>query len=220
MKKFELIATSLAPDGGQFTLHRRDGEFFISVDGRELMSTRQHHSESILAEVVCGKFEGQDISVLIGGLGFGFTLQSALAHMTSGSKITVAELMDCIIAWNKQPDIGGCHQWLMDHRVSLVEADVFELLERAKADYDAIILDVDNGPEAFSTLGNSRLYGPRGLRAIRSALRPGGYVGIWSAHANADFEKQLSLCGFEVERLKVRARPNKGAVHSIFIGRA
>ena len=167
------------------------------VDGNELMSTRQNHSEKVLAEITCSPYNGRDIDVLVGGLGFGFTLESVLERVTPGSRVVVAELMDCIVKWNRNKELPLAHQHLADPRVRLVPGDVVKLLKTKDGSYDVIIMDIDNGPEAFTTESNNVLYSAAGLNMMLRALKKGGTLGIWSASPNEKFARDMKKTGFQ-----------------------
>ncbi len=200
-------------DGSRLTLSEQDGHFYIRVNGDELMSTRRHHSEEKLAELGCSGIRSKEkASVLIGGLGFGFTLQETLNQLRPDSEVVVAELLPAIVEWNKMLPLGPA---LADKRVRMEMKDVRDCLPPAA--YDAILLDVDNGPEAFTRAANSHLYGDRGLKQLRAALKPGGCLAIWSAHASPPFEKQLTRIGFRVKTERARAHATAGGYHTIFL---
>ncbi len=181
------------------------------------MNSRMHGSEDALAELACkrlNKLEGA--RVLVGGLGMGFTLAAALAVLLPSAKLTVAELIAGVVDWNRGP-LGACAGYpLEDPRSNIHIGDVAELLQQATL-YDAILLDVDNGPEAMTHADNEWLYSAAGLRALIKSLRPQGIAAIWSASQNPDFSKRLRRAGFKVETRTVRARPGKGSRHTIFL---
>lgn len=218
MKQTILIDSATTPDGGEMSLHSHGDDYSIRINGRELMSSRQHNSEQILAEVVCKKYHKQAINVLVGGLGFGYTLKTVMDNIHEKSKVVVVELMECVIKWNTDPELSlGCTE-ISDARVKTVQADVGKVISDSKNKFDAIILDVDNGPNAITVKSNESLYSRAGLQGIKSALKPGGTVGIWSAEENQQFEKLLKKCGYKVEVIKAYSRPNKGSKHTLFIG--
>jgi spermidine synthase len=220
VKKWTTVDRALTPDGKTITLEEHDASYAIRVDGVPLMSTRQHGSEERLAELACAHL--QDVRrarVLIGGLGFGFTLRAALAALTADATVVIAEIFDAVIAWNRNPAYGLAAGWLADPRVTVVQKDVVEVIREGRGSFDGIILDVDNGPAALSTGGNGRLYQSAGLRDARAALRPAGCLALWSVAQDAAFEKRMTQAGFVVEVQRCRAHGNSGRWHTIFLGR-
>ena len=218
MKKFERLDQATTPDGTVLTLMRHDREYMIRVGCVELMSTRQHHSEEKLAELVCVPLrETPDARVLIGGLGFGFTLAAVLRSLGTDSRVMVAELMAAVIAWNTNPDYELAGPALRDERVELRHDDVANVLEASRGVFDAIILDVDNGPDALTTAGNGALYRDSGIRTAAAALRPNGRLAYWSATDDAAFETALSRAGLTVERIRVPRRAGSRSKHTIFV---
>lgn len=217
MKAFETLDRFTTPDGQALTFHRRDGDYFVYLDGDELMSSRAPGSEEALAEIVCSGL-GSRPRVLIGGLGLGFTLRAALDVLSGGAKVVVAEVFSCVIDWNRTylPHLQG--DALTDRRTRIAHADVWDLVRR-EAPWDAILLDVDNGPEAWCLRSNRRLYDQPGLLQIQAALAPGGVVGFWSAHEDPRFVKTLSKSGLRAKSHTVRARDGRGARHTVFVAR-
>ena len=217
MQARELIGTAAVPGGVELRLFRRGGDFMIVLDRNELMSTRMNGSEIALAELTCDRLKGQGSPhLLIGGYGMGFTLRAALARLDAKAQITVAELVPEIIAWARGPMAELAVGCLDDPRVHVIEDDVGALIEAGNASYDAILLDVDNGPDGLTRIENDRLYSTRGLAASRAALRPGGVLAIWSAAPDNAFARRLSQAGFVVEEVAVRARTHgKGPRHII-----
>jgi len=217
LKAFETLGRFTTPEGQELTFHRRDDDYFVYLDGDELMSSRAPGSERALAELACSELSGRP-RVLIGGLGLGFTLRAALDALPAGAKVVVAEVFSCIIEWNRTylPDLQG--EALTDRRTRITHADVWDLIPK-EAPWDAILLDVDNGPEAWCLRSNRRLYDRPGLAQIRAALAPGGLVGFWSAHSDPRFVKTLSKSGFEARSHTVRAREGRGARHTVFLAR-
>jgi spermidine synthase len=184
------------------------------------MSSRKHGSEEALAEQSCARLaDAGHARILIGGLGMGFTLAAALRHAGSGAEIVVAELVPGVVAWNRGP-LGGCagHP-LDDPRVRVHEGDVAGVLKAKAQAFDAILLDVDNGPEGLTHQGNNWLYGMDGLKAAYEALHPLGVLAVWSAGPSQAFSARLQKVGFEVEELRVRAHGKKGARHTIWFAR-
>jgi spermidine synthase len=221
MQPRELIDTAVIPGGEELRLFRRGGDFMIVLDRNELMSSRMSGSEIALSEMTIERLGTRAAPhLLIGGYGMGFTLRAALAALPAGAKVTVAELVPEIIRWARGPMselAAGC---LDDPRVAIVERDVALLIGEARERYDAILLDVDNGPDGLVRAENDRLYSPDGLRAAKAALRPGGILAVWSAGSDAAFTRRLASAGFRVEEVAVRARTNgKGPRHVIWFAR-
>jgi spermidine synthase len=220
MKKWFTLDTALAPDGKTISLNEHDGSYSIRVDGAELMSTRQHASEEKLAELACAHVARiGGARVLIGGLGFGFTLKAALAVLSTDAAVVVAEMMPAVIAWNRNPSYPLAADALADPRVTVLQRDVGDVIRESPGHFDCVVMDVDNGPAALSSDGNDRLYSSAGLQLTRAALRPGGCVAFWSARPDADFERRMAGAGFAVEVHRSRAHANSGGRHIIFIGR-
>ncbi|WP_126174004.1 spermidine synthase [Altericroceibacterium xinjiangense] len=217
----ELIGTAVVPDGVELRLMRNDGDFAIFLDRIELMSTDLCASEEALATLTCERLgERPAPQLLIGGYGMGFTLRAALAALGDDASVVVAELVPEVIQWARGPmrDLtAGC---LDDPRVVLVLEDVALLIDAACEGYDAILLDVDNGPEGLTRRLNDQLYSRSGLHAAMIALRPGGILAIWSAEADLAFTRHLERVGFEVTEVTVAALPDgKGTCHHIWFAR-
>ena len=214
----ELIGTAIVPGGEELRLFRRGLDFMIVLDRNELMSSRMSGSEAALALKTCDRLSGRAAPhILIGGYGMGFTLRAALQALRSSARVTVAELVPEIIDWARGPMAELAAGCLDDPRVELIHGDVAEEIRTAKSRYDAILLDVDNGPDGLSRTGNGRLYQAQGLGAARTALKPGGVLAIWSAAPDRAFTKRLTEAGFRVEEVGVRARSNgKGPRHVIW----
>lgn len=214
-----LVDTALVPGGGELRLVRRGADFWIMLGVNALMSTQLRGSEEALATLACERIAGRPRpAVLIGGLGMGFTLRSALGALGRDSRVAVAELVPAIVAWARGPMADVHAGSLDDPRVDMVEGDVGELIAAARSAYDAILLDVDNGPEGLSRETNDRLYDLAGLRRARAALRPGGILAIWSAAPDRAFSRRLREAGFAVEEVAVRAHAGrKGAKHLIWL---
>ena len=208
------------PGGGDvLRLFRRDRDFMIVLNGNELMNSRMSGSEEALALLTCERLRHSAAPhLLIGGYGMGFTLRSALEVLPERAAVTVVELVPEIIAWARGPMAqleAGC---LDDPRVELVEGDVAALIVQARDRYDAILLDVDNGPDGLTRLANNRLYSNAGLALAKGALKQGGILAIWSAAPDAAFTRRLKDVGFAVEQVDVRARSNnKGPRHTIWL---
>lgn len=210
MKPTLQIASATTPDGDELALFRHDADYSIKVNRQELMTSRAHESERELARLGCARIqERPNPTVLVGGLGMGFTLREALDLLKPGASVVVGELLPVIVEWNRAffGDLTG-HP-LRDPRVTLTLGDVTGLIRNAEHAYDAILLDVDNGPEAFTLSGNSRLYSREGLQACMRALHAKGCLSIWSVSGDPAFEKRLRQ-----ERLffrRVAAPAYKGA---------
>ncbi|MCC7052060.1 MAG: hypothetical protein IT355_02255 [Gemmatimonadaceae bacterium] len=218
MKPTETLARAAAPDGSQLTLHRHDGAYFIRVDGVELMSTRRVHSEQELAVLACTPVRDQtQVSVLVGGLGFGCTLRAALAVLPSHARVTVAELVPAVIAWNRNPEWPLAADSLADPRVTVVPQDVAQVLRDHPQGFDAIMLDVDNGAESFTTGGNAALYRDAGIRATLGALKPGGVVAWWSVDTEPSFARALERAGLQVSVHRVRSHATSGGRNAIIV---
>ena len=223
MLKRELLATAQVPDGKLLELFRHGDDYMIVCERNELMSTRMRYSEEQLAELTLDRLKARDPHILIGGYGMGFTLRAALARLDRQARVTVSELVPEIVEWARGPMKvleAGC---LSDERVRLRMGDVRDAIEEAAAargDYDAILLDVDNGPDGFVRPDNDALYGIAMLDKARHALRPGGVLSIWSAAPDREFTYRLRKAGFAVEERTVRSRPNnKGARHTIWFAK-
>ncbi|MHB8909500.1 MAG: spermine/spermidine synthase domain-containing protein [Syntrophales bacterium] len=204
-------------------LYRRGAEFSIRVDGAELMNSRIHGSEEALAEFACARIGSRPAPrVLIGGLGMGYTLAAALKRLGADSRVVVAELVPTVVAWNRGPLAALAGRPLDDGRVTVRECDVAELLRAEHQAYDAIVLDVDNGPRGLTRKSNGWLYTRAGLDAVVTALRPAGVFTLWSATPGPYFTRLLGKAGFEVDVKRVRARSSRrGGYHTIWIaGRA
>ena len=220
MKKWTSVDKTLTPDGKTISLHEHDGSYAIRVDGAELMSTRQHASEERIAELACAHVRGiRRARVLIGGLGFGFTLKAALSAVAADATVVMAEMLAAVIAWNRNPSFHLAVDAMADPRVIVLQQDVGEVIRHTRGGFDSIILDVDNGPIALSSGGNERLYDRTGLQSARKALRPAGCVAFWSAAPDPAFERRLIHAGFAVDVERCRAHANSGARHTLFLGR-
>ena len=214
------IDTSRVPGtDGELRLMRRGAEFSIMLGTNELMNSRLSGSEAALATLAARKLEAiREPHLLIGGLGMGFTLRAALAVLGSGARIVVAELVPAVMAWARGPMAEIFGDSLGDPRVSIDETDVSEIIRSRVSKFDAILLDVDNGPEGLTRKANDALYSSAGLKAAYTALRPGGVLAVWSSGPNAAFSKRLRTAGFDVNEVQVRATGRGGgARHVIWI---
>jgi spermidine synthase len=205
--------------GGELRLIQRGSEFSIMLGANELMNSRLSGSEEALAAIACQRISATARPrLLIGGLGMGFTLRAALNALGAGARIEVAELVPAVIRWASGPMAPLFGGSLTDARVSILEADVGDLIASARAHYDAILLDVDNGPDGLTRAANDRLYDMDGLGRARGALRPGGVLAIWSSRPDRAFSQRLRKAGFAVEEVTVRANAGRaGARHLIWL---
>lgn len=221
MRPWELLDTATVPGvGSELRLYRRGEEFSIKAGYSELMNSRVHGSEDALAELACQRIAGRPKpSLLIGGLGMGFTLAAALKQLGPEAEIVVAELVPAVVAWNRGPLATLAGNPLEDQRVTVREGDVGQLIGSKRTAYDVILLDVDNGPEGLTRKENNALYSPAGLTSAYAALRPGGIFGVWSISPDQKFSKRLGHSGFKVEEIRVRARGRQGGGrHMIWFG--
>jgi len=221
VNRWELLDTADIPrDGGQLRLLRRGNEFSIRISGSQgdLMNSRTHGSEDALGALGCAHCRAAESArVLIGGLGMGFTLSAALGSLPKDAKIKVAELVPGVVGWNREI-LGGCAgEPLLDKRVQVAIADVAELINRASDEYDAILLDVDNGPEGLTHPENDELYSLQGLEMAYRALRKSGVLAVWSATSAPRFTILLKKAGFLVNEHHVRAHKGKGSRHVIWL---
>jgi len=202
----------------ELRLMQRGAEFSMMLGQNELMNSRLSGSEGALATRACRRIEAvKRPNLLIGGLGMGFTLRAALAVLGAEARITVAELVPAVIAWARGPMANIFADSLDDPRASILSADVIEVIQSHPAALDAILLDVDNGPEGLIRKANDALYNPKGLKAIRRALRPGGVLAVWSSGPNPLFSKRLHDASFDVDEVAVRATAKRrGARHVIW----
>ena len=218
MKPTETLARDTTPEGEELVLLRRDSVYTLRVNGMELMSSRAHGSEEALAKLACDAIARRiQPRVLIGGLGFGYTLRAALDHLPSNAEVILCELFAVLLEWNRGPlgDLAG-HP-LDDSRVDARNVDVRDALSTSSK-YDAIILDVDNGPWGFTLRSNDDLYSQAGIARLSNALTEKGVLAVWSSEPSPEFEKRLSRGGFRVSTETIGARGgNKGPRHTIFI---
>jgi spermidine synthase len=212
-----LLDTAEVPgDGGELRLLQRGAEFSIRLGHNELMNSRVHGSEEALAKIALAKIgDHTRPKILIGGLGMGFTLRAALRLIGAEARVVVAELAPAVVAWNRGWLAGVSDRSLADARVSIREEDVASLIRSERSAYDAILLDVDNGPEALTRKANDRLYDLAGLCAAHAALRPRGVLAVWSAGPDSNFTRRLSEAAFEVNEVRLRARGARGGARQI-----
>lgn len=222
MIPWKLLDRAPVPGGeGELMLYQRGEEFSIRITRRgELMNSRVHGSEEALAQLACARLAGRaQPRLLIGGLGMGFTLAAALRELRLDAEVVVAELVPAVVAWNRGALGAPAGNPLRDARVSVQEIDVARLLRAERNAFDAILLDIDNGPEGLTRDANDWLYGNAGLAAAFAALRADGLLAAWSAGGDSDFTDRLRRAGFEAEEIRVRARKSKGAHHTIWLAR-
>jgi len=214
------LAQAPMPGGDVLTLRQRGGDFEIRLNLAELMSSRASVSERALAQVACARLERGAARVLIGGLGMGYTVRAVLDSVGRDARITVAELVPAVVEWNRGPlaDLAG--RPLDDGRVTVYCGDVGDAIRANPRGFDAILMDVDNGPDAVLFPSNEGLYSVDGVRLMVSALTPRGVLGLWSADRSANFERVLETGGFAVERVEVAVRGGDGPAHTIYLTRA
>ncbi len=220
MKPWELLGEAQTPEGTNMALTRRGSEYLILADGKDLMSSRMNGSEQALATLGCARAKAlEGATVLVGGLGMGFTLRAAADALAKDATIVVSELMPAVVEWNRGPLGPLTSHVLSDPRVRVEVGHVGDLLARSRATFDAILLDVDNGPAAFTQTSNKNLYDNAGLTTARAALKPRGVYAVWSAWDDRKFEHRLRHHGFAPETHHVRARLKQGGPrHTIFVG--
>jgi len=220
MRPWELLDTaSVEGEAKDMKLYRRGDEYSIKTGYSELMNSRMHSSEDVLAELGCKHIHHkQDAKVLIGGLGMGYTLAEALKHLHQDAKVIVAELVPAVVAWNQSHLAHLAGKPLKDSRVEVYAGDVGKLIRSSKQSFDAILLDVDNGPEGLTREENGALYSPNGLKAAMAALKPKGILGVWSAFPEPRFTKRMKQAGFKTEEIPCRAFGKKGSKHMIWLG--
>ncbi len=219
MNNWELIETAQIPgQGTELQLFQHKGEFSISIlGGGVLMSTWAHQSEDALAELPCSKIvDRHQPRVLIGGLGMGFTLAAALKNLGDNAEVVVAELVPGLVEWNRGALGKYAGNPLHDPRTQVRVGDVAKVLREKRQAYDAILLDVDNGPHAITRKKNNWLYTTDGLTESYRALRPEGILAIWSAGPDREFMQRLQKIGFKVKQVRVREHQNKGDLHAIW----
>jgi len=200
------LAAAQTPDGGEMVLYQHDRDFLIRINGLDLMHSRQHESEMELARLGCAHLIGRTApAILIGGLGMGYTLRQALDMLSPDARVLVSELVGAVVEWNREFFGELNSRPLEDERVDLRTGDVVELILGSKGKFDAILLDIDNGPGAMTAVSNRRLYGREGIQACRRALREKGSLAVWSGEPSRTFEELLMRCGLHVRRFRVPA---------------
>jgi spermidine synthase len=222
MKPWELLGQTRTPEGEEMTLTRHGSEYVINAAGQSLMSSRMHGSEEALATFGCARARTLEApAVLVGGLGMGFTLRATLDLLPPDATVIVAELVAVVVDWNRGPLGPLARHPLKDKRATVEIGDVAATLRSSHGRFDAVLLDVDNGPAAFTASQNAGLYDDRGLAAARAALKPGGVLAVWSSREDRLFEQRLRHGRFDVTVERVRARLKKGGPrHVVFLGRA
>jgi spermidine synthase len=214
---WELIDTTTIPgEAAEMRLYRRGEEFSIRIGHHELMNNREHGSEDALADLVCKRLKG-DVRVLVGGLGMGFTLTAVLRGVSKHSEVVISELVPAVVRWHRGPLARVSNGTLDDPRVTIREADVAHVIAERHDAFDAILLDVDNGPAGLTSKTNDRLYGMNGLRSAYAALRKGGILGVWAADPDPRFTKRLQQVGFTAEEIRVRGHGTKGQRYLIWL---
>jgi len=216
MLPWDTVESVRTANGSKFELTRRGDDWAVRVDQRLLMCNRTHDSEIALAERAIGRVDHAR-SVLVGGLGLGYTLRAALECVSAEASVTVVELVPELVEWNRKHLGALTEHPLGDARCRVVVGDVFDEIKRSPAAFDVILLDVDNGPRALTQTKNQRLYGDSGVRACHAALRPGGIVAVWSRGPSARYERTLRRCSFDVEAQRVPARQGSGSMHVLFL---
>ncbi len=220
MIPWEFLGNAQVPgNGGTLSLYKRGDEFSIRIDSCELMNSRVHGSEDALAELACARvIDRFNPGILIGGLGMGYTLAAALSSLGDKGRLVVAELVPEVVQWNRGPLAHLAGHPLQDSRVSIRKIDVARIIQKEHQSFDAILLDVDNGPEGLARKGNDWLYSVEGLEAAFAALLPAGVLAVWSANPDRAFAHRLRQAGFKVDEVKVRARGDKGGGrHTIWL---
>jgi spermidine synthase len=220
VKPWELLGQTRTPDGEEMTLTRHGTEYVLLASGQTLMSSRMHGSEEALAMFACARARTLEAPCcLVGGLGMGFTLRAALDLLPSDASVIVAELAPALVDWNRGPIGPLARHPLRDKRVVVEVSDVAATLRSNPGRFDAVLLDVDNGPAAFTASDNAGLYEDRGLAVAHAALKPGGVFAVWSSREDQRFEQRLRYGGFDVTVERVRGRLKKGGPrHTIFLG--
>jgi len=215
----EVDRVKIPGDEGDIILLKRDTEFSIRTAGTELMNSRLHGSEDALAKLTCSRIKRKSgARILIGGMGMGYTLAAALEQTGPDTFITVSELIPRVVRWNRKHLGYLAGMPLNNPMVSVKEEDVAQTIGEKESVWDAILLDVDNGPDGLTRKANDRLYGESGLKKAFSALCPGGILAVWSSGIDEAFIYRLKQCGFQTETITVRARKSgKGGRHTIWL---
>ncbi len=218
MKPWTILGRTRTPDGTELTLAQHTSEYAIRANGQSLMSSRMHASEEALALLGCGRARTLTRPrILVGGLGMGFTLRQALDCLPVTARVLVVELVPDLVVWNRGPLGALANHPLDDPRVRVEEGDVAATIRSSPGQFDAILLDVDNGPVALTSSSNAALYDRHGVAAARAALRPGGVLAVWSARDDPQFERRLRTAGFSVQRTRVRSHASGGSRHTVLV---
>jgi spermidine synthase len=219
VKPWEALGETTTPDGTTLTLTRHSTEYVILANGKSLMSSRMHGSEEEMAALACCRARAlEQPCVLVGGLGMGFTLRATLDLLPSTAIVVLGELVPAVVDWNRGTLGSLAAHPLKDPRVRVVMGDVGMTLRSSPERFDAILLDVDNGPSAFTESGNAGLYDNQGVAAASAALKHDGVLAVWSAWEDRKFEQRLRHAGFSVQVERVRARIKRGGPrHTIFV---
>ncbi|MDX8384707.1 MAG: hypothetical protein R8M45_11540 [Ghiorsea sp.] len=220
MRPWELLHSSpVAGEAHDLQLYRRGDEYSIKTGYSELMNSRMHSSEDVLAELGCQHLRKKaKARVLIGGLGMGFTLAEALKHLADDAEVVVAELVPAVVQWNQTHLAHLAGFPLKDERVTMFEGDVGKAIRHEAAAFDAILLDVDNGPEGLTRQENGALYSPNGLKSALLGLKDNGVFGVWSAFPEPKFTKRMQKAGFKTQEVPCRAHGKKGSKHMVWLG--
>ena len=218
MKPWEMLASTITPDGSRLEWLRHDGNYVIHADGYDLMTSYSHGSEDAMMSLACPR-PCADACILIGGLGIGYTLAATLDLLPPGASVVVSELIPAVVEWNHGPLGPLAGHPLDDPRTDLVVGDVADVIRCSKSRFDAILLDVDNSVDSFTLARNSRLYTPEGLAAAHRSLRPRGALAIWSVGTERTFERRLRAAGFTASTHPVRGREKRGVHYSVLVGR-
>jgi spermidine synthase len=218
VRKWVQLGVGSIPGGGEMRLMQRGDEFSIMLGTSELMNSRRGNSEEALAQLTCARLADRPARVLIGGLGMGFTLRAALALLGPAAQVEVVELVPAVLEWARGPMAAVFDGCLEDPRLSVRQADVGAVMAGGAGAYDAILLDVDNGPDGLTRASNDRLYGSKGLAVSRAALRQGGVLAVWSSGRDAAFTQRLKRAQFAVEEVTANAHGKGGPQHVIWLG--
>ncbi|UIK07933.1 spermidine synthase [Neorhizobium galegae] len=214
----QLDRATIPGEGGELRLKQRGAEFSIMLGSTELMNSRLSGSEEALATLSCERIAGRkNTHMLIGGLGMGFTLRAALGALSDDTRVTIAELVPAVVDWARGPMAEFHKGTLDDPRVDIHVGDVGALIRSRDAAYDAILLDVDNGPDGLTRASNDSLYNHTGLRAAKAALRDNGVLAVWSSAPDAAFTRRLRDVGFAAEEVYVRANGKRGGRHVLWM---
>jgi spermidine synthase len=220
MQAPEFIDEARTPAGELIRLTRESGRLVVRVDGVLLMSSAAHHSEDLMATIGCEGLRARPgARVLVGGLGLGYTLRAALDAVGPDATVVISELLQAVVTWNRGPVAHLAERPLDDPRVRVELGDLVDYMRSRPAPFDALLLDVDCGPDSFTSKGNGRLYDRDGLALLRASLRPGGVLVVWSGYECPPFVQALRRAGFESSAVSARERPGRGARHTLYVGR-